>query len=52
MMKLFVCFQNFSAASGLKANVNKRSVYFGGRDTATTQNILNMLHNTRGMLAF
>ncbi|XP_019224105.1 PREDICTED: uncharacterized protein LOC109205806 [Nicotiana attenuata] len=45
-------FQTFSAASGLIANPNKSSIYFGGVDNRTQQHIMNMLGYTKEKLPF
>lgn len=46
------CFSQFSAASGLKANLNKSSVYFGGVPIPVQQQILNHLGYEQGQLPF
>lgn len=45
-------FALFSEASGLKANLNKSQVYFGGVDEDTRMNILNLLGYEMGELPF
>lgn len=45
-------FALFSEASGLKANLNKSQVYFGGIDEDTRMNILNLLGYEMGELSF
>ncbi|XP_019237534.1 PREDICTED: uncharacterized protein LOC109217724 [Nicotiana attenuata] len=46
------CFDQFSAASGLKANLNKSSVYFGGVTDEEQEAILQQLRYIRGELPF
>lgn len=49
---LQLCFDQFSTASGLKANLNKSSVYFGGVDTIEEALILQQLGYVKGDLPF
>ncbi|XP_060195131.1 uncharacterized protein LOC132624355 [Lycium barbarum] len=47
---LFNCFKEFSEASGLKANLEKSSIYFGGVPMADQESILELTGFTRGEL--
>nr|XP_016449466.1 PREDICTED: uncharacterized protein LOC107774455 [Nicotiana tabacum] len=45
---LFACFQQFSQASGLVANVSKSSLYFGGVNTTEQQQIIDLMGFSKG----
>ncbi|CAN4117930.1 unnamed protein product [Withania somnifera] len=49
---LYACFLQFSKASGLVANVEKSSVYFGGVKQAAQEHILHELQFGKGDLPF
>ncbi|OIT20344.1 hypothetical protein A4A49_56865, partial [Nicotiana attenuata] len=46
------CFDQFSTTSGLKANLNKSSVYFGGVCNVDQELILKQLGYVKGELTF
>lgn len=46
------CFTQFSEASGLKANLGKKSIYFGGVPQDDKENILQELGFSSGKLPF
>ncbi|XP_075076376.1 uncharacterized protein LOC142163027 [Nicotiana tabacum] len=47
---LFDCFQEFSTTSGLSANRDKSSIYFGGVDATVQQQIMELTGFTKGEL--
>ncbi|XP_020243132.1 uncharacterized protein LOC109821353 [Asparagus officinalis] len=50
--KLFQCVKEFSAVSGLEANPEKCSVFFGGIDESVKSSINNYLGFSKGVLPF
>ncbi|XP_060183073.1 uncharacterized protein LOC132613029 [Lycium barbarum] len=52
VMHFYACFQEFSMASGLIANVDKSCIYFGGVSTEVQSQILHELNFVKGDLPF